>query len=68
MRTMISNGLRLTAVASLGFWRVWFLICAVYYYTVEQASLWASFTSGVGISLVLMVCGMFCAAISDSLH
>ncbi len=55
-------------MASLGFWRAWLMAGATYYYTVEQASLWSSFTSGVGIGLVVMVCGVFSAIISDSLH
>ena len=68
MRTMISTGFRLTAIASLGFWRVWLMAGATWYYTVEQASLWSSFTSGAGIGLVVMVCGVFSAMISDSLN
>ena len=42
MKTMLSTGFRLTALASLGFWWFWFLGGAAYYYTVEGASLWAS--------------------------
>ncbi len=68
MRTMISTGFRLTAMASLGFWWAWLMAGAAYYYTIEQASVWASFTSGAGISLVIMICGVFSAMISDSLH
>ena len=68
MKTIISTGFRLTAVASLGFWWAWFFAGATYYYFVEQASFWESFTSGAGIGLVMMVGGMFSAAISDSLN
>ncbi|WP_257265668.1 hypothetical protein [Endozoicomonas sp. ONNA2] len=65
---MISNGFKFTAIASLGFWWAWLLAGATYYYTIEQASLWSSFTSGAGIGLVVMVCGVFSAMISDSLN
>ncbi|WP_257286335.1 hypothetical protein [Endozoicomonas sp. SESOKO1] len=68
MRTMISTGFRLTAIASLGFWWVWLMAGAAWYYTIEQVSLWSSFTSGAGIALVVMVYGVFSAMISDSLH
>ncbi len=68
MKTMISTGFRLTAIASLGFWWAWLMSGSVYYFTVEQASLWESLTSGGGISLVAMVLGVFSAAVSDSLN
>ncbi|WP_157673441.1 hypothetical protein [Endozoicomonas ascidiicola] len=67
MKTMISTGFRLTAMASLGFWWAWFFAGAAYYFTIEQVSLWESLTSGAGIGLMMMVAGMFSAAISDSL-
>ena len=65
MKTMLSTGFRLTAIASLGFWWVWFIGGAAFYYTVKEVSLWASFTSGAGISLVMSVIGLFCAMFSE---
>lgn len=66
MKTMLSKGFRLTAFASLGFWWFWLLSGSAYYYTVEGASLWASFTSGAGISLVICVAGAFSAMMSEA--
>lgn len=66
MKTMISNGFRLTAIASLGFWRMWLVGGAAYYYMVQNASLWESFTSGAGIALVMFVGGIFSVMISDA--
>ena len=67
MKTMISTGFRLTAVASLGFWWAWLMAGTAYYFTVAQTSLWESLTSGAGISLVTIVFGVFSVVISDSL-
>ena len=65
MKTMLSTGFRLTALASLGFWWFWLLGGAAFYYTVEGAPLWASFTSGAGISLVVCVVGAFSSMMSE---
>ncbi|MFK0571914.1 hypothetical protein [Endozoicomonas sp.] len=65
MRTKISTGFRLTAIASLGFWWLWLMTGVAWYYTIEQTSLWASFTSGAGLSLVILVGGVFSLLISD---
>ena len=66
MRTMLSTGLRLTAIASLGFWWIWLIGGAAFYYAIEGASLWSSLTSGAGISLVMSVAGLFCALFSEA--
>lgn len=68
MKMILSAALRLTAIAALNFWRAWFIAGVAYYYTVEQASLWESLTSGAGITLMVIVCGMFSFLISDSLQ
>lgn len=68
MKMILSAALRLTAIAALNFWRVWLIAGVVYYYTVEQAPLWESLTSGVGITLMVIVCGIFSFLISDSLQ
>ncbi len=68
MKMLLSVGLRLTAIAALNFWRAWLVVGVAYYYTLEQASLWESLTSGIGITLVAVVCGVFSSLISDSLQ
>ena len=68
MKTALSTGFRLTALASLGFWWFWFMAGSVYYYTVEGASVWPSLTSGAGMALVICVLGAFSALLSDAIH
>lgn len=65
MKTMLSTGFRLTAIASLGLWWVWLIGGTYFYYTVEGASLWNALTSGAGLSLVMSVLGLFCALFSE---
>ncbi len=68
MKMLLSASLRLTAIAALNFWLIWLIVGVAYYYTIVQASLWDSLTSGVGITLTVVVCGIFSSLISDSLQ
>ena len=65
MKNVLSMGFRLTALASFGFWWAWLLGGASYYYIIEHSSLWSSLSSGVGLSLVASVSGIFSAVFSD---
>jgi hypothetical protein len=67
MRVVISAFLKITAIASLGFWWLWLFMGTAYYYLVLQDSLWASMQSGAGIALSIFVAGMMSCHLSEVL-
>ena len=67
MKMLISAGLKLAAIASLGFWWLWLFAGTGYYYLYAHHSLWPSIQSGAGITLVIFVIGMASTHLSEVL-
>ncbi|MGI9277407.1 MAG: hypothetical protein ACR2PT_21490 [Endozoicomonas sp.] len=64
---LLSVGLKIAAIASLGYWWLWLFAGTAYFYLYAHHSLWPSILSGAGITLVVFVLGMASVHLSEVL-